>query len=133
MQEIVEFLKKNMNGFLATVDKDKPRVRPFQFMLEEGGKLYFCTNRTKEVFNQLKASPFVEFSSSTPKFEWIRLSGEVRFSSDLSIKAKVLETSDLVRSIYKTPDNPIFEVFYMEHGNAVLADFSGQPPKQVVF
>jgi uncharacterized pyridoxamine 5'-phosphate oxidase family protein len=133
MQEIVEFLKKNINGFLATVDKGKPRVRPFQFMLEEGGKLYFCTNRTKEVSSQLKANPFVEFSSSTPKFEWIRLSGEVRFSSDLSIKTRVLETSDLVRSIYKTPDNPIFEVFYMEHGNAVLADFSGQPPKQVAF
>jgi len=133
MQEMIKFLKENISGFLATVDSGKPKVRPFYFMLEEGGKLYFCTNSTKEVFRQLKANPFVEFSSSTPKFAWIRVSGEVRFSDDPSIKAKVLEASELVRSIYKTPDNPIFEIFYIEHGSAILADFSGQPPKQTVF
>jgi uncharacterized pyridoxamine 5'-phosphate oxidase family protein len=133
MQEIVKFLQENINGFLATVDDGSPRVRPFQFMVEEGGKLYFCTNSAKEVFKQLKANPFIEFSSSTPNFAWIRVRGEAEFSNDLSIKAKILDTSNLVKSIYRTPDNPIFEVFYIEHGSAVLADFTGQPPKQITF
>lgn len=133
MQEIVKFLKENINGFLATVDDGTPRVRPFQFMMEEGDKLYFCTNSTKEVFKQLEANPFIEFSSSTPNFAWVRLRGKAEFSDDLSIKAKILDTSNLVKSIYKTPDNPIFKVFYIEHGSAVLADFSGQPPKQITF
>jgi uncharacterized pyridoxamine 5'-phosphate oxidase family protein len=103
MQEIVKFLQENINGFLATVDDGTPRVRFFQFMMEEGGKLFFCTNSTKEVFKQLKANPFIEFSSSTPNFAWIRLRGKAEFSNDLSIKAKILDTSKLVKSIYRIP------------------------------
>jgi uncharacterized pyridoxamine 5'-phosphate oxidase family protein len=133
MKDAVQFLKENSSGFLATVDNGKPRVRPFQFMLEQGGKLYFCTNNTKHVFNQLKARPYIEFCSSTPKFSWIRLSGEVKFSNDVSMKEKILESNSLVKSIYKTADNPILEIFFIEHGTAVLADFSGQPPREIIF
>lgn len=133
MQEALKFLQENITGFLATVEDAKPKVRPFQFMLEDGGKLFFCTSNTKDVFKQLKANPYVEFSSSSPKFAWIRLSGKVEFSKDLNIKEKVLENSGLVKSIYKTADNPIFEIFYIEHGTAILADFSGQPPKTINF
>jgi len=133
MQEVAKFLKENSSGFLATIDSGKPKVRPFQFMLEENGKLYFCTNNTKEVFKQLQTNPFIEFSSSTPDFAWIRMSGEIKFSNDLAIKAKIMEASALVKSIYKKPDNPIFEIFYIDHGAAVIADFSGQPPKKITF
>lgn len=133
MKEALDFLQENSSGFLATVDGGLPKVRPFQFMLEEGGKLYFCTNNTKDVFKQMKANPHIEFCSSTPKFSWIRLSGEAKFSDDLAIKGKILEGNGLVKSIYKSADNPIFEIFYLEHGTAVIADFSGQPPKKISF
>lgn len=133
MQEAVKFLNENITGFLATVEAGKPKVRPFQFMLEADGKFYFCTNNTKEVYKQLQANPYVEFSSTTPEFAWIRLSGEVKFSNSLEIKEKILATNGLVKSIYQTADNPIFEIFYIEHGTAVIADFSGQPPKVIEF
>lgn len=133
MEEIIKFLKENSAGFLATVDNGKPRVRPFQFMIEDGGKLYFCTNSTKDVLRQLKANPHVEFSSATADFKWIRLRGEAVFSNDPSVKARILESSDLVKSIYKKPDNPIFEIFYITNGHAALADFSGNPPKETTF
>jgi len=48
----------------------------------------------------------------------------------LNIKAEVIEHSPLVKSIYKTPDNPTFEIFYLENAKAIIADFSGQPPKE---
>lgn len=133
MKEVIKFLNENNNGFFATVEDRKPKVRPFQFMLEEDGKFYFCTNNTKEVYKQLKANPNAEFSSTTPNFAWVRLSGEVKVTDDLKIKEKVIESSELVKSIYKTADNPIFEVFFIEHGAAVLADFSGQPPRVLEF
>lgn len=133
MKEAVKFLQENSTGYLATVEAGKPKVRPFQFMLEDGGKLYFCTANTKDVYRQLKANPFVEFSSSSPNFVWIRLSGEAKFSSDLAIKEKILEVSPLVKSIYQTAGNPAFEAFYIEHGLAIIADFSGQPPKKIAF
>lgn len=133
MQEAVKFLKENVNGFLATVEGTKPKVRPFQFMLEDNGKLFFCTSNTKDVCKQLKTNPYVEFSSVTPAFAWIRLNGEVKFSNDVRIKEQILENNGLVKSIYQTADNPIFEIFYIEHGTAILADFSGQPPKTINF
>jgi uncharacterized pyridoxamine 5'-phosphate oxidase family protein len=59
----------------------------------------------------------------------MRLAGKVRFVSDLGIKARIQEASPLVKSIYKTPDNPVFEAFSLEGAVATIADFSGNPPK----
>ena len=133
MKEVVEFLQGNITGALATVEEGKPKARPFQFMFAEDGKFFFCTNNTKAVYKQLQVNPQVEFTSTSPSFAWVRLSGEVKFSSSLADKEKVLAASGLVKSLYQTADNPVFEVFYIEHGKAILADFSGQPPKTFSF
>jgi len=133
MKEVIKFLQENSAGFLATVSGGKPKVRPFQFMLEEGGKLFFCTANTKDVFKQLKANPYVEFSSMTPSFAWIRLSGEVKFTGDKGVKEQILAANPLVKSIYQSADNPVFEIFYLDHGVAILADFSGQAARTITF
>ena len=133
MKEVSAFLKENVKGFLATVEEGKPRVRPFQYMLEELGRFYFCTSNAKNVYQQLKAQPFVEFSSMSPAFAWVRLRGEIHFSQDATIKTKIIEANPLVKSLYKTPDNPVFEIFYLEHGQAILADFSGKPQREFEF
>lgn len=129
MKEVVNFLNENPVQYFATIGLDnKPKVRPFQFMLEQDGKLYFCTNNQKDVFKQLEKLPYVEISVSSPKFAWIRLSGKVVFSKDMNIKKAIIDNNGLVRSIYQTADNPIFEIFYLEEAKAVIADFSGNPP-----
>jgi uncharacterized pyridoxamine 5'-phosphate oxidase family protein len=133
MKKVIEFLKANPMGCLATVENRKPRVRPWGFMLEQEGKLWFCTANTKDVFRQLQENPTVEFCSTSKEMVTVRLSGEVIFSQDLEIKKKILEHCDLVKSIYKTPDNPVLEIFYIEHGKAVISDFSGQPPRIINF
>ncbi len=133
MQDIVKFLDENINGFLATLEEGRPRVRPYQFMLEFEGKLCFSTNNTKEVCKQLKLNPTTEFSCSNPQGGWIRLSGDVKFSNDPAIKAAILEKSSVVKSIYKTVDHPAFEVFYLDHGTALVSDVAGQPPRKIDF
>lgn len=131
MNEVVNFLTENPVQFFATIGLDgKPKVRPFQFMLEYEGKLYFCTNNQKDVYAQLQKCPYVEVSTTNPKFAWIRLNGKVVFSSNMEIKKAIIEKSGLVRSLYKTAENPVFEIFYLEEAKAVIADFSGNPPKE---
>ncbi|MDI9216678.1 MULTISPECIES: pyridoxamine 5'-phosphate oxidase family protein [Clostridium] len=131
MNEVVEFLKENAVQYFATVGLDgKAKVRPFQFMLEKEGKLYFCTNNKKDVFNEIKNNPYVEVCASSPKFEWLRLNGKVVFSNDLDIKREVIESSSLVKSLYKNAENPIFEIFYLQEVKAVISDFSGNPPRE---
>lgn len=133
MKEIIEVLNANPMGVLATVDNGKPQVRPWGFMLAEDGKLWFCTGNTKPVFQQLQKNPSVAFCTTTPEYVTVRLSGDAHFSKDMAMKKKIIEHCEIVRSNYKTPDNPIFEIFYLEHGTASLSDFSGKPPKTVSF
>ncbi len=127
---VTDFLIKSQVQYLATIGlDDKPKVRPFQFMLEEGGRLYFCTSNQKPVFKELQKHPYVEFCASGAKFSWLRLNGKVVFSKDLGLKAKIQDASSIVKSIYQTPDNATFEIFYLDRAVATMADFSGNPPQ----
>ena len=87
MSDVVKFLTENPVQYLATIGLDgKPKVRPFQFMIEHNGKLYFSTSNQKNLYKQIKRQPYVELSVSSPAPAWIRLSGKVVFSKDMDIK-----------------------------------------------
>lgn len=129
MSELFELLKASPVGAIATTEGGAPRVRPFQFMFEEGGKLWFCTSSRKPVYAQLKANPEVEFLA-TKGSAWARISGVARFHDDARAKERILEQSELVRSVYKEASNPVFEVFAIEDWTATVSDFSGDPPRR---
>ena len=132
IQTVTDFLVQSKVQYFATVGLDnKPKVRPFQFMFEEKGKLYFCTSNQKKVFQQIQNNPDVEISCCSESFSWLRLSGKVVFSKDLALKQRVLDKSPLVKSIYESADNPSFELFYLDEAVATIADFSGNPPKVI--
>ncbi len=134
MKEVEKFLTDNPVLYVATAGLDgKPKVRPFLFMFFDGGKLYLGTSNKKPVFAELQKQPYIEISSTSPKYEWIRISGKAVFTSDLAIKEKILERSPLVKQIYQTASNPDFEAFYIAEGKAVIADFSGNPPNEYSF
>jgi uncharacterized pyridoxamine 5'-phosphate oxidase family protein len=131
MNEVVKFLEENPLQYLATIGLDgKPKVRPFQFMLEKNDKLYFCTSNQKEVYREIKANPDIELCACSPQNTWIRLAGTVVFSQDSSLKAVIIAANALVRSIFKTPDNPVFEIFYLKDVSAVITGLPGQPSRQ---
>lgn len=128
MEEVVVYLNKNSLQFVATMGLDgKPKVRPFQFMFEEGGKLWFCTSNQKEIFRELQNQPYIELCTTGERKSWLRLSGKVVFSDDLKIKEKVFIRSPLVKGIYKDEDNPHFEVFYLEEVSAAIAEIGKVP------
>ena len=77
MTAVVEYLKANPVQYFATVGLDgKAKNRPFQFMTEYNGKLWFCTGTHKEVYKELKANPSFELSVTAPDFSWLRISGD---------------------------------------------------------
>ena len=129
MKEVVEFLQANPVQYLATVGRDeKAKCRPFMFCFEKEGKLWFCTNHTKEVYKDMQENPYIEISVSSPEYAWIRLSGKAVFENNIEVKEGCM-TNPIVKGQYQTADNPIFEVFYLEEAKAVIADFSDNPPK----
>lgn len=133
MNEVVKFLQDNPVQYLATVGRDgKAKCRPFMFACEKDGKLWFCTNNTKEVYKDMQANPFVQLSVSSPSFAWIRLDGKAVFENDREVKETCMK-NPIVKSQYGTAENPIFVVFFLENAHAVIADFSGKPPREYDF
>ena len=128
MSKVTEFLQANPVQYLATVGRDgKAKNRPFMFAGELEGKLWFCTNNTKEVYKDLQENPYVELTVSSPEYAWIRLNGKAVFENNMAAKEMCI-ANPIVKGQYQTADNPIFEVFYLEDPHGVIADFSGNPP-----
>lgn len=133
MNEVVTFLKENPVQYLATVGRDgKAKCRPFMFSGELDGKLWFCTNSTKDVFKDMKANPNIELCISSPAYQWLRLNGKAVFENNMAVKELCMQ-NPIVKGQYQTAGNPIFEVFYLADARAVIADFSGNPPKEYTF
>ena len=129
MREVSKYLTENPIVYVASCDNGQPRVRPFQFMFEREGRIYFCTGESKDVCKQLRANPRTELSVMAADGSWMRVSGSVVFADDRALKQEVLDKSELVKSIYKTADNPEFSLFYLDEVRAGIYDFSGKPPR----
>ena len=87
MNKVVEFLNANPVQYLATVGRDgKAKCRPFMFAGELDGKLWFCTNNTKDVYKDMQENPEVEISVSSPDYAWIRLHGKAVFENNMAAK-----------------------------------------------
>ena len=129
MSEVIDFLSENSLIYLATSGLDgNAKVRPILFYFAENDKPYFCTANNKPMYKELDANPNAEIVVATPEFAWLRIAGEVDFTDDVELKQKVIDSNELVKSLYETGDNPVFEVFTI-NGKATIADFSGNPPK----
>jgi uncharacterized pyridoxamine 5'-phosphate oxidase family protein len=126
MNEALKFLIDNQTFYIATVDGDEPKVRPFGFVMEFDQKIYFCTNNQKEVFKQLKANPKFEVCTADKTGLWIRLRGKAVFDNNIAAKEKVLELRPSLAERYQNASNPIFEVFYVSEGEAAIFSITGE-------
>lgn len=126
MNEVLEFLLNNPTFYLATMDGDQPRVRPFGAVMKYEDKLYFTTNNKKPVFEQLTKNPKVEISTTSPKGEWIRLNGKAVVDPRSEVKAAMLEAVPSLKRMYSLDDN-IFEVFYLKDAIVTFSSFTSGP------
>ncbi|WP_299522721.1 pyridoxamine 5'-phosphate oxidase family protein [uncultured Methanobrevibacter sp.] len=129
MNDVIKFLSENPLVYLATKGLDgNAKVRPILYYFEENNKPYFCTSNKKPMYKELDNNPNFEITTATADFAWIRISGKVEFTSNIELKQKVIDSNELVKSLYQSGDNPEFEVFTIS-GDVTIADFSGNPPR----
>lgn len=115
MINYVSILEENPNGVLATHNDGKIRTRVFQYLFAEGKKIYFSTSSEKAVFAQMKQNPNVSFCTYPPNYAPVlSLSGKVTFVEDVNLKEKALNENPGIKSIYASPENPIFKILYLE-------------------
>ena len=131
MQEVHDFIKKCTTYYLATVEGNKPRVRPFGTIDIFEGKLYIQTGKSKEVSHQIHANPNVELSACNEHNQWIRLSGELVSDDRIEPKIHMLDTHPQLKSMYSAED-PNTEVLYFKNATATIYSFTA-PPKVIKF
>ena len=127
MNRIVEELKKTGVFYLATVDADgHPHVRPFGAVTEFEGKVYLCTNITKNCYAEMLAEPRIEISGMEPDSTWIRVTGKVVRDDREEARAAVLDDNPNLKEMYRVNDG-IFEVLYLDDAECTKYSFTEDP------
>ena len=126
MNRIVEELKKAGVFYLATVEGDQPRVRPFGAVSEIDGYAYICTNNTKPVYKQLQANPKAEISAMLPGGEWLRICGDLVRDDRDEAREAMLKDNPSLGGMYHIGDG-IFEVLKLENAEGCKCSFTAPP------
>jgi len=121
MKKVHDFLKKAGVYYLATVEGDQPRVRPFGTVNEFEGKLYIQTGTVKPPSHQLASNPKAEICAFT-EGEWIRISCELVDDDRFEAKKSMLDAYPNLRGMYDENDGNT-QVFYMKNAVATFSAF----------
>lgn len=125
MEEVQKFLKDCGIYYLATIDGDKPRVRPFATTEIFDGHLYIQTGKSKNVYKQIEINPNVELCAFKDG-KWIRVAGKLVRDDRVEAKRDMLDKNPNLRSMYNELDDNT-EVLYFESGFATISSFTDEP------
>ncbi|MCI9536147.1 MAG: NimC/NimA family protein [Lachnospiraceae bacterium] len=122
---MVKFLKDAEVYYLATVEGDQPRVRPFGTAHIFEGKLYIQTGKVKDVSRQLMANPKAEICAFKGD-EWIRIAGELIEDDRVEARQSMLDAYPSLKGMYAADDGNT-QVFYFKNATATISAFTHEP------
>jgi uncharacterized pyridoxamine 5'-phosphate oxidase family protein len=125
MQRAEKFLKEAGTYYLATVEGDQPRVRPFGTVNIFDGKLYIQTGKKKDVSKQIHKNPKVELCAFKDGV-WLRIAGELVSDDRREAKQAMLDAYPSLQGMYSADDDNT-EVFYFEDATATFSGFTHAP------
>ncbi len=130
MQEIYEFLKKCETYYLATMDGDQPRVRPFGTIDLFDGRLTIQTGRVKEVSRQILEHPKVEICAFDGE-RWLRVAASAVEDPRIEAQEHMLAAYPSLQKMYKAGDGNT-QIFALEKGTATFSSFT-EAPRTITF
>lgn len=125
MQRVYEFLKNAEVYYLATLEGNQPRVRPFGTVNEFEGKLYIQTGKVKPTSRQLAVNPKAELCAFKDG-AWIRIACELVEDDRVEARKSMLDAYPNLRRMYDENDGNT-QVFYMKNATATISSFVNAP------
>jgi pyridoxamine 5'-phosphate oxidase len=120
-KEMLAFINKCGHCFMATLDGNKPRVRPIgTFRADENGLVY-STQADKDIYKQLAKNPEVElcfFDEGTT----VRICGRMEQNNDLALRKQVFEKRPFLKPGIDKMGWDYVGVFILKHGRASIID-----------
>ena len=112
--------------YLATVDGDKPKVRPFGTILLSDGKLYIQSGKGKNVVKQIAENPNAQICACQSDGTWIRVTAELVSDGSKEIREKMLEKMPALKGMYSAEDDSM-EMYWLKDAEAVICSFGAEP------
>lgn len=125
MERVAKYLKDVGTYFLATVEGDQPRVRPFGTVHIFEGKLYIQTGKVKNVAKQIAANPKVEISAFKDG-TWLRVAAKLVEDDRREARVAMLDAYPDLKAMYD-PDDGNTVVYYLEEAVATFSSFTAAP------
>ena len=130
IEKALNFLNDHAAGVLATVDGDRPCLRAFQIMKQEGTTLFFATSERKEVYRQLQNNAHVEFLVMHEGVT-VRCSGRADFDVDDADKRWIYDHNEVLRRLYPSYDTMVYFKLPVERMD--YYDLRPTPPIHISF
>ena len=125
MQEVYDFLKKCSVYYLATVEGDQPRVRPFGTVDIFEGRLYIQTGKIKKVSKQMQKNPRIEICACNGA-NWLRVAATAVNDDRVEAIQHMLDQYPSLQGMYKADDGNT-QVLYLKDATATFESFGGTP------
>jgi uncharacterized pyridoxamine 5'-phosphate oxidase family protein len=125
MQEVYEFLKKCDHYFIATVDGDRPKLRPFGTVNIFEGKLYIQTGKKKDVSKQMMKNPHIAICNKSGD-QWVRIEAEAVEDDRVEAKQSMLDAYPNLKNMYSATDDNT-QVLYLKNATATMNSFKSEP------
>jgi len=119
MQKVNDYLSEAGTFFMATVDMDKPKLRPLGAHMLMDDKVIFGVGDFKNVYKQMVANPYVEIVACEQDGHWLRYTGKAVFETDDKYAQAMLDTAPYLRSIYNEETGNKMMCFHLEDATAV--------------
>ena len=126
MEKTAQYLKDAGIYYLATVEGDQARVRPFGTAHIFEDKLYIQTGLVKNVAKQLLANPKAEICAMGKDGGLIRVAGDLILDERVEAKKSMLDAYPILRGMYDENDDNT-AVFYFKNATATFSSFGGEP------
>ena len=130
IEKVCKFLEESGTYYLATVDGDQPRVRPFGTVNIFDGKLYIQTGKIKPCSKQMAANPKIEICAFTGG-EWIRVAATAVNDDRIEAKESMLDAYPNLKNMYKADDDNT-QVLWLKDATATISSFT-KPAKTIKF
>lgn len=125
IEKVYQFLDEAKTYYLATVEGDQPRCRPFGTALLYDGKLYIQTGKVKAVSKQIAVNPKVEVCAFNGG-KWLRVAGELVNDDSRDVKVAMLEKMPMLKKMYSADDDNT-QVLYFKNATATFCSFTEAP------
>lgn len=124
--DVCQYLEDAQTYYLATMDNDQPRVRPFGTILLDDGKLYIQTGKSKDVSRQISENPLVEICACKNDGTWLRIAAELVEDDNYDIKVKMLDKMPALKAMYSADDGNM-QMLYLKNATATFCSFTAEP------